>query len=196
MLKYMRIPSTAGRRDTERSRFFHKLSGAMPRIRRRMSVGCRGLEPPTAHGPAPFTKDGVGLGIQIHWLAVGLVASFLVAEHGLGGTLEAGGDARPISDREVMVSDSLLPYAIRSARDTGTPHLCALASEGAYPITTSTARGFGRRAHLGLVPVDMVSVAKADFPVFLTQEALVAEAHDVLSRRIVNMSQNVCAKSH
>ena len=28
MLKYMRIPSTAGMRDPERSRFFHKLSGA------------------------------------------------------------------------------------------------------------------------------------------------------------------------
>ncbi len=29
MLKYMRIPSTAGTRDPERSRFFHKLSGLM-----------------------------------------------------------------------------------------------------------------------------------------------------------------------
>ncbi|MGH8527672.1 MAG: hypothetical protein ACREXY_26695, partial [Gammaproteobacteria bacterium] len=27
ILKYMRIPSTAGTRDPERSRFFHKLSG-------------------------------------------------------------------------------------------------------------------------------------------------------------------------
>lgn len=44
-----------------------------------------------------------------------------------------------------MLSDRVLPYESQSARDAGVPHVCALASEGAYPITTSAGRGFGRR---------------------------------------------------
>ncbi|MDQ3773163.1 MAG: hypothetical protein M3461_01660 [Pseudomonadota bacterium] len=46
---------------------------------------------------------------------IGLVASFVVADHGLGGTLDAG-DARPIADG-AMLSDRVLPYEIQSARD-------------------------------------------------------------------------------
>jgi hypothetical protein len=46
---------------------------------------------------------------------IGLVASFLVVDHGLGGTLDAG-DARPITDR-AMLSGRVLPYEIQSVRD-------------------------------------------------------------------------------
>lgn len=60
---------------------------------------------------------------------MGLVASFLVADHGLGsGTLDAGGDARPITDR-ARLPDRVHPYEIQYARDAGAPHLCALATE-------------------------------------------------------------------
>jgi hypothetical protein len=64
-----------------------------------------------------------------------------VADHGLGGTLDAGGDARPITDRATL-SDRVLPY--ETQRDAGAPHLSALASERAYPITTPTGRGCRR----------------------------------------------------
>jgi hypothetical protein len=42
-----------------------------------MSVGWRGLEPLTAHGPAPIMKEASVS------TSIGLVASFLVADHDL-----------------------------------------------------------------------------------------------------------------
>ncbi|CAN5862302.1 MAG: hypothetical protein USCGTAYLOR_02393 [Chromatiales bacterium USCg_Taylor] len=40
ILKYMRIPSTAGTRDPERSRFFHKLLGSATRSLRYTGNAC------------------------------------------------------------------------------------------------------------------------------------------------------------
>ena len=49
MLKYMRIPSTAGTRDPERSRFFHNLLSASPRRRTPFQIA---KSPPSPSDPA------------------------------------------------------------------------------------------------------------------------------------------------
>jgi hypothetical protein len=78
-------------------------------------------------------EGGVGLNIENR---SSLVFSWRITTC---GTLDAGGDARPITDR-AMLSDRVLPYETRSARDAGAPHLRALASKG-LSITTPTGRG-------------------------------------------------------